>query len=121
MSAPGHDSGQEGTSGDASRNQTDRGSEDEVIMEEEALGPDENIPKIGEPSEDYDVRDSVCYSHNWYYQKTVDGVPYAVCRLCEKEETSSKQKSGNKKRVKKSKMLKTSGGSTKGVCNIFKL
>jgi len=117
MSDPGHDSGQEGSSGDAIQIQTDRDSdsEDAVILEEEIRGPIENLPKIGEPSKNYDVRDSVCYSHNWFYQKTVDGVPYAVCRLCEKEESGSEQKSGTRKRVKKSKMLKTAGGSTKGL------
>ena len=96
MSDPGHDSGQEGSSGDAIQIQTDRNSdsEDAVILEEEIRGPIENLPKIGEPSKNYDVRDSVCYSHNWFYQKTVDGVPYAVCRLCEKEESGSEQKSG---------------------------
>ena len=72
--------------------------------------------KIGEPSEGFDVRSSVAYSHNYFTPTEIEGVPYALCRLCDEEENSTKNRTGVKpnKRVKKSKLLKTVGGSTRG-------
>lgn len=41
------------------------------------LGKRINGINIGEPLEDYDINDSVCYSFQWFCRKEIDGVPHA--------------------------------------------
>ena len=40
--------------------------------------------EIGEPTPNYDVQDSVIWSHNWFTKMEVDGEACAACRVCEK-------------------------------------
>ena len=86
------------------------------VIELEALAPGNaaaDTPyKIGEAAKDYDIRDSVAYSHNWFIRTEVDGMSHGLCRLCEAEENSSVRT--KPKRVKKTKLLKTTDGSTRG-------
>jgi len=101
--------GSQGTSGDTD-SQTD-------VIDLEAVAPGnaaDNSPyQIGEATKNYDIRDSVAYSHNWFIQTEVEGLSHALCRLCEAEENSSVRT--KPKRVKKTKLLKTTDGSTRGL------
>ena len=79
------------------------------------LGKEINGIKIGEPQEDYDVADSVCYSFQWFLRKEIDGVSHAQCLLClyEKEEARNSGKSPSNSRKKKQDCLKAQQGTTK--------
>ena len=71
--------------------------------------------KIGEPSKDFRIRDSVAYSHNYFEPKDVDGEAHAICLMCQEEEEQAKVagKSLPKFKRKKKMLLKTADGSTK--------
>ena len=106
-----------GGSGGGSNDGDSVGLTDQDLEIEEIRSGDtanENVPryKIGEATQNLDIRDSVAYSFNYFNHTYIDGVPHAICRTCEEEEKSSR--SHKTKRVKKSKVLKTVGGSTRG-------
>ena len=99
---------------------------DEIQVEDPRPGPAATATpppppqyEIGQASQNINARDSVAYSHNWFSSTEIEGVPYAVCRTCEAEESRSDGTSGtgSRKVKKKSKLLKTVGGSTKGNCS----
>lgn len=71
----------------------------------------DDVPKVGEPSPNYDIQDSVVYSHNWFTKMEVDGESCAACRVCEQEKKSGKSLPKTKK--KKKEILKTPLGTTK--------
>lgn len=79
------------------------------------LGKQINGINIGEPVEDYDINDSVCYSFQWFGRKEIDGVPHAQCLLClfEKEEARNAGKAPSNSRKKKQDCLKVQQGTTK--------
>ena len=70
--------------------------------------------KIGKPSPDFSIRESVAYSHNYFEAKEVYGESYALCLLCDREEKQA-ESSGKtpKKQSRKKKQLKTSDDTTK--------
>ena len=70
--------------------------------------------KIGVPASNFDIGESVCYSHNWFERVDVEGIPHAQCLLClhEKEEKTAAGKSWQKSR-KKVDLLKVLQGTTK--------
>ena len=78
------------------------------------LGKEVNGIKIGEPQPNYDVFDSVGYSHQWFIRKEIEEVPHAQCLVClyEKENRAQAAENSNSRR-KKSDCLKVLGGSTK--------
>ena len=96
---------------------------DEIQVEDPRPGPAATPPppqyEIGQASQNINARDSVAYSHNWFSSTEIEGVPYAVCHTCEAEESRSDgtSRTGSRKVKKKSKLLKTVGGSTKGNCS----
>ena len=71
--------------------------------------------KIGVPFENYDISDSICYSHNWFRHKEIEGVPHAECLLClhAKEAARAAGKPPSSSRKKKQDCLKTLTGTTK--------
>ena len=71
--------------------------------------------KIGVPFENYDISDSICYSHNWFRRKEIEGVPHAECLLClhAKEAARAAGKPPSSSRKKKQDCLKTLQGTTK--------
>ena len=71
--------------------------------------------KIGEPSLNFSIRDSVAYSHNYFEAKEVNDESYALCLLCDEEEKKAEVsgKTLTKSKGKKKKLLKTSDGTTK--------
>ena len=71
----------------------------------------DDVPKVGEPSPNYDIQDSVVYSHNWFTKMEVDGESCAACHVCEQEKKSGKSLPKTKK--KKKEILKTPLGTTK--------
>ena len=79
------------------------------------LGKRINGINIGEPLEDYDINDSVCYSFQWFCRKEIDGVPHAQCLLClfEKEEARDAGRAPSNSRKKKQDCLKVQQGTTK--------
>lgn len=71
--------------------------------------------KIGEPFVNYDISESICYSHNWFRRKEIEGVPHAECLLClhAKEAARAAGKPSSGARKKKQDCLKTLQGTTK--------
>ena len=114
------DSSLEGTSSrDVGQTERDSNNDHEPTLEADDVNVEivEINPKykIGEPSEDLDIRSSVAYSYNYFTPMEINGVPHALCRLCEEEEKNTRNQTRVKpKGLKKSKHLKTVGGSTKG-------
>ena len=70
-------------------------------------------PEIGEPDKNIDPNESVCYTCNWFIRTEIEGIPHAICRTCQHEEESAVR--AKKPRRKKQSVLKTTGGSTKGI------
>ena len=70
--------------------------------------------KIGEPSEDFHIRESVVYSHNYFERKDLNGEGHAICLMCQEEEEQAKIAGKSLPKVKqKKKLLKTPDGTTK--------
>lgn len=104
QASPGRDRGPLPEPAPGPSNETARGQGKEV-----------NGIKIGEPNETYDIADSICYSHNWFSRKDIDGVPHAQCLLClhSEEEARASGKASSNSRKKKKDCLKTLQGTTK--------
>ena len=87
--------------------------EDEAVVDE----MQEVVHKyqIWEPTDDYDIFESVAYSHNWFSKTQVDGESCASCRSCEEEKNVAKAsgKPPPKSKKKKKAILKTPQGTTK--------
>ena len=70
--------------------------------------------KIGEPSEDFHIRESVVYSHNYFERKDVNGEGHALCLMCQEEVEQAKIAGKSLPKVKqKKKLLKTPDATTK--------
>ena len=69
--------------GPAAASHSEQGAENESTATDTAK-------KIGEPSKDFRIRDSVAYSHNYFEPKDVNGEAHAICLMCQEEEEQAK-------------------------------
>ena len=97
-----------GSMGPAAASHSEQGAENESTATATAK------KKIGEPSEDFHIRESVVYSHNYFERKDVNGEGHAICLMCQEEEEQAKIAGKSLPKVKqKKKLLKTPDATTK--------